>query len=141
MQAADYSPALTGLRVSPATFHAARSGPAVRSATAGTGTRVSYTLEAAASVRFSVARVRAGRSVNGRCVKPGRANGRRPVCNRLVAVRGSFTRHATAGTHRFTFSGRLAGRTLRPGSYRLKAIPTAGGRSGTPAVARFRVTR
>ena len=35
----------------------------------------------------------------------------------------------------------LAGRALRPGRYRLVATPRAGGRTGSPAHAQFRVVR
>jgi hypothetical protein len=56
-------------------------------------------------------------------------------------VPGSFTRRATAGDTSFRFSGRMGGRALTPGSYRLVAVPTAGARTGTPVRAVFRITR
>ena len=132
--------AITGLRLSPRAFRAARSGPAVRSAAVRTGSRVSYTLNAPASVRFTVQRSSGGRTVGSSCVKPTARNRARQSCTRFVAVRG-FTRTRPAGPDRFTFSGRLAGRALRPAAYRLVVTPTADGHAGTPARAQFRIVR
>ena len=55
------------------------------------GTRVTFRLSEAASVRFTVERARAGRRVRGRCVKPTRRNRQRRKCTRYVRQRGSFT--------------------------------------------------
>jgi PKD domain len=71
--------------------------------------RVSYRLNRAATIRFRVSR-----------------QGRR---GRFVAMRGGFARASAAGANRFTFNGRLRGRRLRPGRYRLTAVGAAGGRS------------
>jgi len=43
-----------------------------------------------------------------------------------VLVRGSFTRAGRAGTNRFHFTGRMGGRKLALGGYRLVATPTGG---------------
>jgi hypothetical protein len=53
----------------------------------------------------------------------------------------SFVRHDRAGRNRFHFSGRLRGRTLAPGLYRLEAVPVFGARTGMGAVATFRISR
>jgi pimeloyl-ACP methyl ester carboxylesterase len=132
--------AVTALRLSPRAFRAARAGPAVRSATVRTGSRVSYTLNAPASIRFTVQRSSGGRTVGGSCVKPTARNRARRNCTRFVAVRG-FERTRPAGTDRFTFTGRLGGRALRPAVYRLVVTPTADGHAGASARAQFRVVR
>lgn len=133
--------AIADLRVTPSAFRAARSGAPVLAAVAKTGGRVSYSLNVAGSVRFTVQRSSRGRRSGARCVKPTRSNRRRASCTRFVSVAGSFVRGRPAGADRFTFTGRLAGRALRPGSYRLVAIPTAGGRTGVAARARLRIVR
>jgi hypothetical protein len=102
---------------------------------------VSYTLNAQARVRFTVERSRAGRRVAGRCVKQTTSNRRHKSCTRSVRVRGSFTRHRPPGSDRFRFTGRLAGRSLKPGTYRLVATPINNSRTGTPTRARFRIAR
>jgi hypothetical protein len=132
-------PAVTGLRLSPSTFDAARSGPSVKAAAVRAATRVSYTLNKGARVRFTIQRRDHGRAVGGRCVEQRSSNRGRTGCGRFVTVGGSFTRSRLAGKDRFTFTGRVGGRALKPGRYRLEAIPTADGRAGTPGHASFRV--
>ena len=54
---------------------------------------------------------------------------------------GSFTHVDAAGANRPHFSGRLRGRKLKPGSYRLQAVArNAAGQSSATMVASFRVT-
>ncbi|HWC26980.1 MAG TPA: alpha/beta hydrolase [Solirubrobacteraceae bacterium] len=127
------------LRVSPPTFRAARSGPSVKAAAARTGGRVSYTLDAAAVVRFTLQRLTPGRRLGGRCVRAAPRGRTRTRCSSPVQLRSSFTRRRPAGRDRFTFTGRLAGRSLKPGRYRLVATPIAGGRVGMPARAGLRI--
>jgi hypothetical protein len=62
-------------------------------------------------------------------------------CVRFVRVRGSFSRRWPAGNDRFTCTGRLASRALKPGRYELVATPTASGRAGRPTRARLRIVR
>jgi hypothetical protein len=134
-------PRLSRLRLSPAVFRAARSGPSVKAAGARVGTRVGYSLDIASSVRFTVERARGGRRVGGRCVRPTRRNRTRTRCTRYVTVRGSFKRGRRAGADRFRFTGRLAGGALAPGRYRLVATPTANSKVGRPGRASFRIVR
>jgi hypothetical protein len=106
------------------------------------GTRVTFRLSEAASVRFTVERARPGRRVRGRCVKPTRRNRTRRKCTRYVRQRGSFTVAAGAGETRFRFTGRLRGRKLRPGRYRLVAVATDDtGKRSAPKRARFTIVR
>jgi hypothetical protein len=133
--------AVAGLRLSPATFRAARSGPSATTAAARTATRVSYTLNIAAKARFTVQRATSGRTVSGRCVKPSKSNRTRKSCTLFVALRGSFTRTRAAGADRFTFTGRLTGHALTPGRYRLIATPAANGHTGKPSRVSFRIVK
>lgn len=119
--------AITDLRVRPVRWRIA-SGAA----------RITFTANLVAGVRFTVERARSGRRAGGRCTTPTRANRRRARCTRFVAVRGSFMRTARAGANTVRFDGRLAGRRLRPGRYRLVA---RGVGDGTPRRAGFTVVR
>jgi len=112
------APAITRLALSPIAFRAARSGPALAAAT---GTRLSLALSEAAEVRFGVARRAAGRRVGGGCRRPSAHNIGRPRCVRWIPLRGRAERSLSAGPHALRFRGRLGGRTLRPGRYRLLA--------------------
>ena len=63
------------------------------------------------------------------------------ACTRYVKVSGSFThKGATGKLNRFTFTGRLSGRKLGAGRYRLNARPAdAAGNRGTTKRAPFRI--
>jgi len=133
--------AVTRLRLNPAAFRAAKSGRSVKAAAVRTGTRVSYAVNVATSVRFTVQRANRGRRVGRRCLETSRANRTRKRCTHFTRVPGSFTRARTAGLDRFAFTGRLAGRALRAGRYRLLATPTANPRTGTTARRGFRIIK
>ena len=136
--------AVTGLRVAPTAFAAARSGPSV-TRRRDTGARVSFSVNADAAVGFTVRRSRPGRRQGrgdaARCVAVTARNRGAARCTRSVRLAGGFTQTATEGVEAFRFSGRLAGRSLGPGAYTLVATPRAGSRRGTSAMFRFRVTR
>lgn len=135
-------PKITALRLSRTTFRAAPSGGPFRAARVAVGTIVSFTLSEPGSVRFTIDRSAAGRTVKGRCVKPSRSNRRRPRCERWTAVKGSFTVAGRKGANRIELRGRIGGRTLAPGRYRLNARETdrAANRSLTKRTA-FKIVR
>ena len=110
------APSIEMFRLSPSVFRAARSGPALA---ALAGTRISVSLSEAATVTFRVTRLVAGRRVAGRCVRPTAHNRSRPRCARSVRQRGRIVRELASGTSRLHYRGRLGGRALRPGRYRL----------------------
>ena len=93
---------LSGLRVKPGRFRAARRG---RSIVRRGGAKVTYRLSRAATVTFTVQR-RKGR--------------------RWIRVPGKFKQAGRTGANALRFSGRLAGKRLRPGRYRLVATPSGG---------------
>jgi hypothetical protein len=131
--------AATRFTLAPSSFRAASSGPAAKPAKLSIGTTVRYTLNIGASVRFTVVRLLPGRRVKGRCVKPTRLNRSARKCTRRVRVRGSFTRTGSAGPNRFRFMGRIGGRKLTPGDYRLVATPTANGVRGRATSTPFHI--
>jgi hypothetical protein len=101
---------------------------------------VLYRLSAAAVTTFTVERPQAGRKVKGNCVRPTPANRKRKACTRYVAAKGKFIHNGAEGSNHFRFTGRLAGKKLPPGRYRLAvyAVDSAG---NTSAAARkdFRI--
>ncbi len=135
-------------QISPSSFRAASSGP---SATASKynkkahklGTKVTYTLSIAASVRFTVQQTfpgrRTGKGTKGRCVAQTKNNRTAPRCRRVLTLKGSFTQAGNAGTNSFRFTGRINGKKLNPGTYTLLATPTANGKSAQSTSATFRV--
>ena len=116
------------MALAPSSFAAAPSGPSAKAAKRRYGAIVTYALSEPAKVSFTVLQPQTGRRTrSGRCVKSSNANRRGRRCTRLVALRGSFVLAGVAGSNHFRFTGRLAGRTLPAGSFRLVATPGAGG--------------
>lgn len=134
------APVLRALRLSPSPFTALAAGASVLPAARRTGGAVvSFTLDRAARVTFGVRRVVAGRRSGGRCAPLIPANRSSRLCTRLVTVRGTFARQSVAGANRVRISGRVRGRALPPGSYRLRASAAADGLAGVPVSVPFRI--
>ena len=130
-------------RISPTSFPSAPSGPSARAAKRRTyGTRVTYVLDRAGSVRFTVAQRQPGREAShARCVPVTSRNRGGRKCTRLVTLRGSFTLSGRAGSNTFRFTGRINGKRLKPGSYQLDAMPFTGRLKGRTARVSFRIIR
>jgi len=88
---------------------------------------------------FTVQGQRKGRRVGSRCVKPSRNNRREPRCTSTVTL-GRFTHTDVAGTNTFVFTGRVGGRPLRAGSYRLKGVPSNANGAGAAVVKSFTIS-
>jgi hypothetical protein len=103
---------------------------------------VTYTLNEAAFTRFTVTQLRPGRKAGRtRCVAQTRRNRRADRCSRRVTLPGHFTLAGQPGANRFAFTGRIGGKRLKPGGYRLVATPTADGRTGQPVSASFHIVK
>ena len=118
------APGISSLRLSAKSFRAAKLGPSFRAAQAGVGAFISFTLSEPGTVRFTIDRSTTGRRVGGRCVKTTSANRGGTPCRRWVAVKGSFSVPGKEGANRIRLRGRLGGRTLALGAYRLNARET-----------------
>ncbi len=115
---------LRSLALKPAKFHAAASGEAVSSAKKKgkppTGSTVTYELTNPGAVDFSLERGVEGRKVGGKCVKKTHANRSHKACTVYKPLTGGFSvTAAQGGVNDFKFSGRMAGKALRPGAYKL----------------------
>lgn len=104
------------------------------------GTTFRFRLNRAASVRLSFSRILSGRRAGGRCVKPTRANRSKPRCSRYQS-RGALTMAGRAGSNAYTFRGRIRGRTLKPGRYRLRVTALADGKTSAAVSIRFTIAR
>jgi subtilisin family serine protease len=119
------------LSLVPARFLPMRSGATVRSAALRRGSRLSFRVNEAVRARVQIFSRKAGRRVGRRCLANTRARRRRPKCTRYLS-RGIYSLPGQVnGLVRRTFSGRLRGRALKPGPYRLRVLATdlAGNRS------------
>jgi hypothetical protein len=135
-------PRLTRLAFHPAAFSALGKGGTIIGRTLGT--RITYRLSETATVTFKVQRQRAGRRIRGRCRAATRRNKTisRRKCKLFKRVRGSFKHTDGAGSNSIRFSGRLRGKRLKAGRYRLVAVARdrAGNRSKTQRKG-FRIKR
>jgi YVTN family beta-propeller protein len=122
----DTLPGISGLRATNRQFAVA----SARRKKVKRGTKFSYRLSEAAKVTFTISRKASGRRVGKRCQRKTRKNRQRRKCVRVVKV-GSFSKNARAGRNRTRFAGRLRGRKLKPGAYRVTAVAkhSAGGKS------------
>jgi hypothetical protein len=118
-------PTLGGLSFSTTTFEAAKSGASIaKKHKAKVGTKVSFNLSEASSVKFTVQRKTKGRKVHGKCKTKTHSNRRKKSCTFYKSVKGAFTVAGKAGKDTFTFRGRMGGKSLKPGSYRLNGTAT-----------------
>jgi hypothetical protein len=133
------APRLSALRITPTAFRAATSGLSGRREGSHGGT-VTFRLDESATVTFSVQRARSGREINGHCRRDTRPHRKATRCTTWSAVSGSFRVTGRRGTNRLTFTGRIGGRKLDPGDYRLVARPRdADGSISKPSRARFSI--
>jgi hypothetical protein len=133
-------PALARLKLSPASFRAARHGAAISRAGTGTGTTVSYTDSEAAITALEILRKQAGRTRGHSCVALSRKLARAKPCIRLTRAY-AFLHRDRAGSNRFHFSGRVNGHALAPGAYVLQAVARTSEAISAPVSASFRILR
>lgn len=124
-------PSLSKLGLSPSSFKAKASGGSV---TTKGGTKVSFTLSEAATVKFTVQRRTTGRRSGSKCVKPTKKNRSKKRCTRYVNVSGSITRAGVAGANSFRFSGRLRNKKLAVGRYRLNGVATDAAKNASKTI-------
>lgn len=87
-------------------------------------------------LRVTATRLLAGRRVRHgdafRCEAPSRRDSRDQRCTRTARIRGADSVRLRAGTHTVHFAAAFRGHPLAPGTYRLRIVPRAGGRTGQP---------
>jgi hypothetical protein len=115
---------LDSLAVRPGKFRAGNVAGALASRAhkkkkAPLGATVTYGLSAAATVEFHVEHGGTGRRVGKDCVKQSAANKRHKRCVIYKPLTSSFSVTGAAGTNSFKFSGKIDGKALKPGPYRL----------------------
>jgi hypothetical protein len=113
----------------------------VRTSGRSRGTTLRFRLSEAARVRVSLARATTGRRVGGSCRRTTSANRRARPCIRYVTA-GRLSKAMPKGTGRLTITGRLAGRRLAPGRYRMTITATdAAGNRSTAVRRQVRIVR
>ena len=140
-------PALGRLSFARSSFAAASSGSAFTSQRKKkrkppVGSKFSFNLSEASAVKFTIERKTTGRRVNRKCKTRTRKNRTKPRCTLYKKVTGSFTVTGKSGKNTITFRGRVGGRKLRTGSYRMTGTATDPAKNAsTPAKATFRIVK
>jgi uncharacterized repeat protein (TIGR01451 family) len=124
------APILSGLKLTPRSFLAAR------------GSKITYSLSQAASTTLTVHKRARGVRKGKRCVAPPKKKPKRKPkrCTRLVR-KGAFSHADSAGPASVPFPRRVGGKKLAPGSYRLQAVARNTGGASKPATASFKVKK
>jgi calcineurin-like phosphoesterase family protein len=138
-------PVVRRASVRPSAFRAAPRGRFVAAAgapTASGGAVLRFRLSEPASVTFTVQQAAPGRRVRDTCLPARRRPSGSLGCTRWVALSGAITRRLPGGHNRLVLSGRLGGRRLAPGGYRVFATLTDRAQNaGVPAPIGFRIVR
>jgi hypothetical protein len=136
--------ALTALRVSPRAL--ALAGRRVKGKCVGATAKnkhhpsckrpikltISYTLNRADTVTFTLVLKSVGREVGGNCVKATAGNHKHKRCMLTVALPGKITVPSAAGADMYVFNGKIGGHALAAGIYELTATPGGGAPEATP---------
>lgn len=134
-------PVLSGLKLSPSRLRAERGhGVSINVTHARRGAALSYSDSEAAATTFTVQSASRGYKVGRSCVaKPPRHHhGSVARCTRYVSL-GTFTHADAGGRVRLHFTGRVNGRPLAPGRYRLTVRARVGGLSSATLTLTFTV--
>lgn len=136
---APVAPVLGALALSPRTVLPVGTGRKSRRH----GATLTYTVSQKATTTLTVLRARSGVRVGSRCAarRPASAKGKPRRCTRYVRV-GGLSHADIAGRNRFRFTGRVAGRPLPVGSFRLSAVArNAAGLASRTRLVSFRIVR
>jgi phosphatidylinositol-3-phosphatase len=133
---------LTDFRLRANVFRSARTGSSVsrrrKRKRKPLGTTASFKVSQPSVVTFRVQQRVRGRVQAARCTRS-RRHRRGRSCIHWVTVRGSFDQQAVTGENSFRFRGRLPGRRLRVGRYRLLATAEGFGGRSRQTTRRFRI--
>ncbi len=102
------------------------------------GTVFAFTLNLSATVRIAIQSLAPGRRVHGVCRAPTDRFRHKPRCTRAHTLT-TLVRTGHAGHDRVAFTGRLAGRALAPGRYRILVTAVDAGGTSAPRYLAFTI--
>jgi hypothetical protein len=111
-------------------------------AAATPGTIVTYNNTQTSTATFTVDKPVSGVKKGKACVAPPKKKPKKKPkkCTRYLG-QGTFTHQDAAGAVRFRFTGRVKGKTLKPGRYRLRGVARTAGGAGNTVKANFTVKK
>jgi hypothetical protein len=104
------------------------------------GTVFSFLLDQPARVTIAIQSKASGRRVARGCRPDSRRLRKKPRCMRTIAI-ATLTRTGHAGANRVAFSGRVAGKALKPGRYQAVFIASDQAGASQPETLGFRVVK
>ena len=117
---------ISALTITPSSFAASPSGATISSAVASAkkkyGATISYRDSLVATTTFTIFHEVSGRKQGGSCKRPAKSNRHGKRCT-ILTTSGGFSHADRAGTNSLHFSGRLKGKKLVKGAYKLRAVP------------------
>ena len=122
-------PVVTGYRITNRTFVVAAARTPIFASAAATrrkhkkGTAFRYALSEAATVKIVISQRASGRRKGKGCVAPTRKLRHARACTRII-LNGTLTRRSHQGANTVAFSGRIAAKPLKPGSYQARLSAT-----------------
>lgn len=126
---------------SPARFRVAGAKAASSRGGAPTGSTLTFSLSEDASVTATVAIKAPGRRSGKACVAPGKAKPGAAICSRYLP-KGKLNLAGRSGANKVSFSGKVAGKVLRPGTYQASFVARdPAGNSSVAATAHFTIAR
>jgi virginiamycin B lyase len=131
------APVISSASLSSPAFRAAARGASL-TALSKTGTDIRYRDSQAATTTFSVLRGTVGHKTGRLCVARAPRKNQKP-CTRFVSA-GSFTHKDQAGNIKVHFTGRVGGKKLALGPYKLTLTPKFGGKTGRTVSLAFRIS-
>jgi len=104
------------------------------------GTKFRVKLNEKAKIQVKIEQRLPGRKVGRKCKKPTPGNAAKKKCSRFLVKGSRIKKNGKAGWNAIAFNGKLKGKPLAPGGYRITAVATdsAKGRSA-PKTAGFQV--
>ncbi|MGH2960112.1 MAG: hypothetical protein ACRDKE_10950 [Solirubrobacterales bacterium] len=104
------------------------------------GFTLTFTSSEAASLTAKFTKKGPGKKSGKSCKKPTKKNAKAKNCSRWVAVKGSIALNAVLGANTLVFKGKVGGKKLGAGTYRLTLTGSdATGNKLTPVVKTFKV--
>lgn len=102
------------------------------------GTTFSFVLDQPATVKVAIRTMASGRRAGGKCRASSPRLSRKPRCTRTIVI-ATLTRSAHPGPNMLKFTGRIAGRALKPGHYQAVFVAVDSAGASRPQTLKFTI--
>lgn len=135
------APAITSAKLSNKTFAIDKKTNALSAAKTKKGTKISFSLSEAATVKLAFQSISTGRRSGSKCVKKTSKNRSAKPCT-ITKTTATARLTGTAGSNSKSFGGKIGSKTLKPGKYQLVITATdAAGNSSSSKPVKFTIVK